>query len=627
MKSLSPWAATLNPWQLPSRLLLRYLAAIFLSLFLLYNYLVWTNPKAWDPLYRLRATISSYQEHPIRKLMIDAHAHHEALLTNRSHSVAEAAARYRRRRGRHPPPGFDEWMEFALESDAIIVEDFFDRIYKDLAPFWALEPGVLSKRANSWHWVVKVRNGTARYQGDVEGRVPWLELWTNLVGEFASHLPDVDMPINYMDESRILVPHEDIEEMVKVERQNRHFTPTSKVTTNYTRLTGLDLLRLKAYDPEWLDGDNNYWELARQTCGPDTPARNIEQIQLNTTVEYPTKWTPDYAYKGFIKNWTASMDPCLQPHLRYMHGTFVEPISLSTSQELIPLFGGSKLPMNNEILIPGAMYLTDNEFYSGGEEHGPPWANKTDGLIWRGDATGGRYRPGIWQHYQRHRLVEMLNGTTVTKMEVNGTKAKTFNLPSKMLYPSALRNSNQLGNWLTNYTNAGFVHLICEEEGCDPITPYYEELPGIPMGEQYAYKFLPDADGNSFSARFRGFLRSTSAPLKATIYAEWHDDRLAPWLHFVPLDNTFQDLYAALEHFADGPGGEGDAAAQFIAEQGQAWAERVLRREDMRLYVWRLLLEWARVCSEKRDTLGFVQDLVEERRKVVRIGGKPRPDK
>ena len=538
----------------------------------------------------------------------------------RSHDVETAAARYRERRGRHPPPGFDKWVQAALDTDAIIVEDFFDRIYKDLTPFWALNPGVLSKRANSWHWVVKVRNGTARAQGNVEGMVPWLQLWQGLVGEFARYLPDVDMPINYMDESRLLVPYEDIEKLVQEEERNRYFAPISQVTGSYPRLTGLDLLRLSPYDPKWLNGENNYWELARLACAPETPARNTKQIEFNTTVEYPSKWTPDYAYKGFVKNWTAAMDPCLQPHLRYMHGTFVEPISLSTSQELIPLFGGSKLPMNNEILIPGAMYLTDDEFYSGGEEHGPEWANKTDGLIWRGDANGGRFKPHLWHHYQRHRLVEMLNGTLITNMERNGTKAKTFSLPSTKVYPSALRNSKQLGNWLTNYTDVGFVHLLCEEVGCDPLTRYYNELPGIPMKEQYQYKFLPDADGNSFSARFRGFMRSTSAPLKATIYAEWHDDRLASWLHFIPLDNTFQDLYAALEFFVGHP--EGDAAAQRIAEQGKVWAERVLRREDMRLYVWRLLLEWARVCSEKRDTLGYVQDLViaERRRRVVRPG-------
>ncbi len=128
------------------------------------------------------------------------------------------------------------------------------------------------------------------------------------------------------------------------------------------------------------------------------------------------------------------------------------------------------------------------------------------------------------------------------------------------------------------------------------------------MKKQYNYKFLPDADGNSFSARFRGFLRSTSLPLKATVYAEWHDDRIVPWVHFVPLDNTFQDIFPVLEYFADGSG-PGDAAAQFIAEMGREWSEKVLRREDMRLYVWRLLLEWARVCDENRHALGYVDDL------------------
>ena len=54
----------------------------------------------------------------------------------------------------------------------------------------------------------------------------------------------------------------------------------------------------------------------------------------------------------------------------------------------------------------------------------------------------------------------------------------------------------------------------------------------------------------------------------------------------------------------------GDAAARLIAETGKTWAEKVLRREDMLLYVWRLLLEFARVSDEKRDKLGFIADMV-----------------
>ncbi|KAF3016794.1 hypothetical protein E8E14_009113 [Neopestalotiopsis sp. 37M] len=128
------------------------------------------------------------------------------------------------------------------------------------------------------------------------------------------------------------------------------------------------------------------------------------------------------------------------------------------------------------------------------------------------------------------------------------------------------------------------------------------------MRKQFAQKYIPDVDGNSFSARFRSLLLSTSLPLKSTIYAEWHDDRLFPWLQFAPLDNSLQDLYTVLDYFTDTE--KGDAAARYIAESGKALAEKVLRREDMLLYTWRLALEFARVCDENRHKPGFVQDIV-----------------
>ncbi|KAF7554816.1 hypothetical protein G7046_g6715 [Stylonectria norvegica] len=603
-----------NPATWPSRLVARYLLAVFLLCFAVANYILWANSAAWDNSNtHTYAPLTFGNKHPIKKLMIDARARHDALLKKQSHDIFDASARYRARRGRHPPPGFDEWVKAAVKSDAVIVEDYFDRIYKDLTPFWALDPETIRMRANGWYHSVKVRDGKATAEGNVEGLVRWLRLWTELVGEFASHLPDVDMPINYMDEPRLLVPFDDIAKLVEEAQSRRTIVPIDNVTTTYKGLADVDAAAHEPYNPVWLNVDSNYWNLAQLTCGPDSPARNTEQLHdlVTAPVEYPTDWAPEYASKGYIKNWTAAMDPCLQPHLRYLHGTFVEPLSQSTAQELIPMFGGSKLPMNNEILIPGAMYLTENEFYSGGEDHGPAWPLKKDGIVWRGDANGGRSKPSQWQHFQRHRLIEMLNGTVVSNIEHNGTEAQTFRLPSADLYRSTRRTFKQLGDWLTGFSNCGFVHLLCSPGECAHLDPYYSELEPMPMSEQYQFKFLPDADGNSFSARFRGFMRSTSTPLKATVYAEWHDDRLIPWLHFVPLDNTFQDLYSVLEYFSDA-GGPGDAAARYIAERGQEWSEKVLRRADMRLYTWRLLLEWARVCDDNRDTMGFIKDLVEE---------------
>ncbi|EDN08295.1 predicted protein [Histoplasma mississippiense (nom. inval.)] len=44
---------------------------------------------------------------------------------------------------------------------------------------------------------------------------------------------------------------------------------------------------------------------------------------------------------------------------------------------------------------------------------------------------------------------------------------------------------------------------------------------------------------------------------------------------------------------------------EFIAEEGRKWAEKALRKEDMEIYMFRLLLEWARLTDDKRDRLGF----------------------
>ncbi|KAI9172375.1 Beta-1,2-xylosyltransferase 1 [Paramyrothecium foliicola] len=591
----------------PSRLVLRYLLVAFFAALVTVNYLLWYDTAAWDAV-NLPDSVTLGSEHPIEKLMKEAKEFQEERMARRSFDVRVAAARYRARRGRHPPPGFDKWFEAAMHNDAVIIEDYFDRIYKDLTPFWALPREVVARRANTWPFVVRVRKGKARGDGETKGLVPWLQLWTSLVARFAADLPDVDMPINYMDEPRMLVPYDRIAELVKKETASRAMPSSDKVSSKYTGLAALDATHSKQYNPNWSGPDKSYWSLAVKACGPETAAYGVPvYTNWSEPAEFPQNWKPAYAYRGYVQNWTASMDPCSQPHLRQLHGTFIEPLSIASTEELVPIFSGSKLPINNDILLPGAMYLTDDEFYSGGDSHGPPWEEKKNKLVWRGDASGGRTKNQTWHHFHRHRLIEMLNSTTVSRAEEQGTRPLAFPFPQKNLHPSYHQSEHQLGQWLEEFADVGFLHL-CAPNECDFLDDRLKISERKPMSEQYYYKFLPDADGNSFSARFRGFMRSTSLPLKATIYAEWHDDRLVPWLHFVPLDNTFQDLYSVLEFFADGDG-PGDAAAKYIAERGQDWAEQVLRGDDMAFYVWRLLLEWARLCDENRDTLGYVDDL------------------
>ncbi|CCF34840.1 capsular associated protein [Colletotrichum higginsianum] len=568
---------------------------------------------------------------PIDWLIHDARTKQAAILQKRSRTLHSAAQRYRERRGRHPPPGFQEWFHHAMETDAIVVEEFFDRIHDDIRPFWALDAKTITKQANAGEHVVRVRNGTATGDGNTEGKEPWLELWTALVSEFAKHLPDVDMPINHMQEPRILVPWEDMEKYVAKEGKIRKMPTKNKATAGFQSLTSVDAARGQPYSKGWTSGDRRkYWDLVRAACPSDSPARNVPAAtDLSLPPTLPYLWTAPFARQGYVQNFSRSMDPCVQPHLRSLHGTFVEPLNVNTTKDLVPLFGGSKLRVNSDMLIPGAMYLSDDPSYTGGDTHGPAWPEKLDRLVWRGVGSGGLAQSDNWMHFHRQRLVEMLNGTTVRGMEANDVRAMTFDMPPLERYNTTRRRERRLGEFLTEFADVGFTHLLCgpshdRRKECEWLAPHLSAVNATPMAEQFSSKFLPDADGYSFSGRFRAFLLSTSVPLKATVYAEWHDDRLTPWLHFVPLDNTFQDLYGVLDFFTDGddePGGswgvdkvlgkrsKGDDAARWIAEQGKEWAEKVLRREDMRLYVWRLLLEFARVCDEYRDTLGYVDDL------------------
>jgi len=572
--------------------------------------------------------------HPIGQLILEAQERQTCLLTKQSNDLSTAAYQYRERRRRHPPPGFDAWVEYALEHNAVLIEDFFDRIYDDLNPYWAVEPPEIRRRSAPWNHdhVISIRDHNASFkttEHDAMGRMP---LWHALIQELEQHLPDVDLPMNIMDESRVLVRWEEVNDMVAAASKARHLPSPWEVQTSYSSLPPIDAPPIRdelLFDPQWITEDSNhYWDIFRLTCAPKSPARDVPAIDIYGDPPKMPSAHPRHSYHGYVNNWTLSRDPCEHPDLRSLHGTFIESISLKTTQHLLPIFGGSKLPTNNDILIPPAMYLatspTGSVDYSGGGDVGPSWPDKKDGIIWRGVASGGRNKLETWPHFHRHRLLQMLNGSSVESASIAGPSAfgataQSFTIPPSTLYPlESSKKPKGLAQWIEGLTDAAFTHLWCfpreqVDHLCSYADPFFEVRKGVPMPQQYGFKYLPDIDGNSFSGRFRAFLRSTSVPVKATIYSEWHDARLAPWVHFVPIDNSFVDMYAVLEFFMGYEGkGRHDELAAKIAEEGRLWADKVLRREDMALYFWRLVLEWARVSDDRRDVLGWADDLNED---------------
>lgn len=345
-----------------------------------------------------------------------------------------------------------------------------------------------------------------------------------------------------------------------------------------------------------------------------------------TNWDHAPIFTPSLAephmHHGFVANYTLSTDICHQPDLQALNGIFIEPQTVSATKTLFPMFGGSKLSVNNEILLPAPMYWSEEDRFTAGGEKGVSWEKKLNGVVWRGVATGGRNKKDNWRAFQRHRFVAMNNATKINRAEDWTEVPLNFELPSPT-YDLAAQKPAQpgqprthLGDWVHSWADVAFVDLMCAEEEpngqCYYTSPHFTVQDGIRLADQFNWKYLPDIDGNSFSGRYLGFLRSTSLPIKATVYKEWHDSRLLAWKHFVPMDNRYGDWWGIMEYFL-GYGDQRkshDAEAAKIAAAGKEWAEKVLRREDMQIYVLRLLMEYARVSDPRREKMGWVDDLL-----------------
>ncbi|KAF1849632.1 glycosyltransferase family 90 protein [Cucurbitaria berberidis CBS 394.84] len=640
--------------------------------------------------------------HAIDHLLHVAEAQFKTLLDGRTTSLHDAAAAYRKNRLRHPPPGFEAWYHYAVEQNSIVIEEFWDQIYHDLAPFWSIEPVLLRKQAHVFSPKISIRNG--KVEAHTYNVYPKLDMWADMLRTLADDenvtLPDMDIPFNVNDEPALLVPWETVDTAVSLARPMLLYS--ADVATNYTGME--DISRLTAdytFDPKWLGprlthpdshlGPRPLWSLVRPSCPPGTPARHGhvfddiwgpegETSEVHSAAALLPVELPGGTLKGYAQNWTHIVDACQQPNLQGLHGAFVAPTAMKVATKLFPLFGDTKLSMSNEILIPGAMEwnlsasLLDNSRV--------PWEEKANKIFWRGPATEGHDPARYWQRFHRHRLVSMLNATHVEIAEasihtgnestVGVDYANNFRLLPANEYHLKSQKGGQLAGWVNGRADAAFTDLKCdvdtEEHGCPYMSEYFSVAKPATDDEEskYQYAIVVDGDSGDDGGDFVKCLKSEKVTLRASVYRKWYDSRIVPWQHYVPMDNTFVDLYGILEYFQgthedahahehtkpaagmeanhrydaslsaasagvdsqsgnephdfdhvhsasrkrDGDGH--DAAAREIAEGGQEWAAKVLRKEDMLIYVYRLLLEYARIVDDKRERLGWVDDLLED---------------
>ena len=129
----------------------------------------------------------------------------------------------------------------------------------------------------------------------------------------------------------------------------------------------------------------------------------------------------------------------------------------------------------------------------------------------------------------------------------------------------------------------------CDPDDCAAQQEYFDVADHAGQQDAWAYKYLVDIDGNAFSGRFYAFLKSNSLVAKIALFREWHDEWLKPWVHYVPLGLRGDEYVETARYFASEEGGK--RMAPRIAQQGKAWAQKVLRKEDFEVWFFRLLLE------------------------------------
>ena len=570
--------------------------------------------------------------HPITRLMEEADHAFRVYEGGISTTFKQTVEKYRSKYGRHPPPGFMDWYKFARQKGVFNIDDF-EQIMDDLRPFWAVEPSnIRSHAAHMWENEAHAAAGIHIRNHKIvrtDFQMWRTDTMNTVIDKFIKYLPDMDIAMNRMDQPRVLVPFEELQKMLQTEQETRMMTPQAmdSFTSNQPDLLDMSihdqaLDNSTRLDAGWFGAaGQQYMKIASLACPPQSPARrNMSTVEA------------DALYKeslgGFINNFNLSSDLCtIGPVIQNLHGMLYSSSSISASHQLVPIFGECKTNINNDILFPANMYYKHDDRYDYDPTDDLDWRNKTDNIIWRGVTSGGVQIAENWQTMHRQRLVQLLNGTwtqqndtQVNLLTQQPTQGSTSNLTYEdydHFHPSQFADS---------HSDVGFTDKWACFPNCSFYDDVFENKKEVPLTSQFKSKYLIDVDGHSFSGRWHAFLQSRSLGLKATIFREWHDSRLFAWRHFVPVDNRYDDLYALLTYFIGygKPNMEHAAEsqdinpqvyimphekeAQKLARQGREWANKVLRRDDIEVYMFRLLLEYARISDDNRDRIGYSGD-------------------
>ena len=328
-------------------------------------------------------------------------------------------------------------------------------------------------------------------------------------------------------------------------------------------------------------------------CPPNSPARS----RLSSR---PQKDTTDEEDRlSFPHDVSHFKNVCELPEAGSMHGLFLSPWGLSHTNTLVPTFTKSKLSSNQDLTMPSPDYSSEMTpiYKPYDESEDMPWDQKENRVYWMGAKTDGYFSDDRWRSSQRYRFIRDLN---------NGSKP--ISLLRQNIDSSSWEPYNATMKALSKYVDVKFSDRVqnhCSEAVCKEMEDPKEGLVTSnrePTGAPYGNKFAFDIDGHSYTERFRRLLYSHNTVFKMTIFHEWHDDFLVPWVHYVPVTLGMEELPETLRFFLETE--KGQEIGKAIAEDGRRWAQEAWRLVDMKIALFRILLEYGRLWGPGRDITG-----------------------
>lgn len=302
-----------------------------------------------------------------------------------SDSLEIAVREYNERHnGRAPPPNYDIWYKFATARDSPII-DYFRQIDEDLQPFLEMDSKSIRKAVSKLGGspgitMLTIQQGVVSSQSAPDNTLV-IDL-VQLIQPFAQHLPDMVLPVNLLDQPRVLPPWS----QVVVESQEDSEQEE------------------QPYMWPW-----EHQHQLGQACPPKTPA---SAGFYSPTASFCGACSRPHSIGQFPTTSSLSRDLCYQPDMLNLHGFYTSNHPIKPLKELVPVFSRAKTNQHKDILIPLSRAASDYH----AESDDKVFTDKQNHLFWRGQVTADHtVPPTLLRGGHQERLSHLVNNASASE--------------------------------------------------------------------------------------------------------------------------------------------------------------------------------------------------------------------